>query len=307
MSRTILVTGGAGFIGSHTVKLLLDKGYKVIVLDNLSTGKKENINPKAKFIYLEINSIDRNLSKFKEVDAVVHCAAQISVPFSIKNPLEDARINILGSLKLLEACRKLKIKKFIFASSCALYGLTPPQLVRETHNALPEHPYAISKKAVEDYMDFYSKTYGIECVSLRYSNAYGPRQNYLGEAGVITVFINKLLKNQIPIIYGDGKQTRDFVYVGDVADANLKAVMQKTRYNKINIGTGKEVTINSLLDEIKSIMGRHNIKPLYRKERSGEVKHSSVNVNLAKTHLNWKPSTKLREGLMKTIEWFAIN
>ena len=153
-------------------------------------------------------------------------------------------------------------------------------------------------------MDFYSKTYGISCVSLRYSNVYGPRQNYLGEAGVITVFVNQLLKNQKPAVYGDGRQTRDFVYVGDVAEANLKALTLNTKSHKINVGTGKEITIKALLEEIKFLMGKRSIKPIYKKERSGEVRYSSVNSNLAKHELDWKPRTSLTEGLKKTVGWF---
>lgn len=304
MSKSILVTGGAGFIGSHTVDLLISKGYHVTVLDNLSTGRKENINKKAKFVFLDIQDVDKHLNKFKNIDAVIHCAAQISVTDSVKDPLNDAQINIIGSLKLLEMCRKLGIKKFVFASSCAIYGLSPPLPVSENHIELPEIPYAISKRSVEMYTNFYNETHDIDCVSLRYANVYGPMQNYLGEAGVVTVFINELLKNQNPTIFGDGRQTRDFVYVEDVATANLKALQKKTSSKMFNIGTGTQITIKKLLSKIKTLMKKEKIVPIYGKERKGEVRFSSLDIRLAKKELGWEPKINIEEGLKKTIDWF---
>lgn len=305
MAKNILVTGGAGFIGSHTADLLIGKGYKATVLDNLSTGKRENINKKAKFIFGDLADADKNIKKFKNIDAVIHCAAQISVAKSVENPVDDALNNVLGALKILEMCRKLKIKKFVFASTGgAIYGNAKKLPISENQAEAPESPYAVSKRAVEMYMDFYRKTYGIDCISLRYANVYGPRQDYLGEAGVIAIFINKLLRNQTPIINGDGRQTRDFVYVEDVAEANLKALEKKTLSKKINIGTGVQTSINGLLSKIKKIMGKENIKPIHGEGKKGEVRFSSLDIKLAKKELGWEPKVNIEDGLSRTIEWF---
>ncbi len=304
MIKNILITGGAGFIGSHTADLLILNGYDVTVLDNLSTGSKLNVNKKAKFIFGDILNIDKNMSKFKDIDAVIHCAAQISVNKSIKQPTYDANINIIGSLKLLEVCRKLSVKKFVFASSCAVYGLQQ-RFVSESHIEKPENPYAIGKRSVEMYMDFYNRQYDIECASLRYANVYGPRQNYFGEAGVVTIFINQLLRNNKPAIFGDGNQTRDFIYVEDVALANLLTLKKKT-LDKLNIGTGKETTINNLLSKIKLLLGKEKINPVYKAVRNAEVRFSSLSIKLAKKELDWKPATELTDGLKKTIEWSKI-
>ena len=308
MSKRILVTGGAGFIGSPTVDLLVSKGYNVTVLDNLSTGSRRNINKKAKFIHDDILNISKYAGKLKGVSAVMHCAAQISVNDSLKNPSNDANINILGSLRLLEFCRKLDIKKFVFSSSAAVYGNIPPNKlpVKESQNKNPESPYAISKRAVEMYIGFYSKTSGLDCTSLRYSNVYGPRQTYHGEAGVVTVFINGLLKEKKPVGFGDGKQTRDFVYVGDVAIANLKALNKKASFKKINISTATQISINDLLLTIVGLLGK-GTKPDYKAERKGEIKFSSLSTGVAKKELGWKPVVSLEEGLRKTIRWFNGN
>ena len=305
MGKNILVTGGDGFIGSHIVDLLISKGYNVDILDNLSTGKRKNINKKAKFIVGDILSIDKNIKKYKNIDATIHCAAQISVIKSVENPLNDAVNNVIGTLKILEMCKKLKIKKFIFASTGgAIYGDVKKLPISEKQVEAPESPYAVSKMAVEMYMDFYRKAYGIDCISLRYANVYGPRQDHLGEAGVVAIFINKLLRNQIPIINGDGNQTRDFVYVEDVAEANLRALEKRTHSKKINIGTGTQTSVNNLLSKIKKIMGKERTKPTHVKEKKGEVRFSSLDIKLAKKELGWEPKISLDVGLEKTITWF---
>ena len=306
MAKNILVTGGVGFIGSHTVDLLISKGYNVNTLDDLSTGKKENINKKSKFIFSSIFNADKNIKKFRNIDAIVHCAAQISVSKSVREPINDARTNIIGTLKLLEICRQIGIRKFVFASTGgAIYGSAPKKFpVSENHTESPESPYAVSKKSIELYLNFYRKTYDIDCISLRYANVYGPRQDYLGEAGVIAIFINKLLRSQRPTIFGDGNQTRDFVYVKDVAAANLKALERNTKSKVINIGTGTQTNINKLLNLITKLVGK-NIKPIYEKPRQGDVKRSSINISLARKELGWKPSISLEDGLRRTIEWFS--
>ncbi len=306
MAKHILVTGGAGFIGSHTADLLISEGYKVTALDDLSTGKREYINERAKFVFSGITKLD--IKKFRKIDAVIHCAAQISVSKSVREPVSDAQINVLGSLNLLEMCRKLGIGKFVFASTGgAIYGSAPKAFpINESQIEAPESPYAVSKKSVELYMDFYRKTYGIDCISLRYANVYGPRQDYLGEAGVIAIFINQLLRNQKPVIFGNGRQTRDFVYAEDVAFANLAALNKKTISKKINIGTARETSISSLYSSIANIMGNH-IKPIHEKPRKGDVMRSSLDVKLAKKELGWEPKVKLEDGLKRTIKWFSKN
>ena len=306
MAKTILVTGGAGFIGSHTVDLLISKGYHVIVVDNISTGAKHNLNKKAKFILTDIRKINKHLKKLKNVDAVLHFASQISVTNSIRDPANDLSINAEGSINLLDMCKDLGIGKFVFASSCAVYGLSPHLPVGESNNVNPQNPYAISKRAVEMYMDFYSQAYGINCTSLRYANVYGPRQSYLGEAGVVTVFINNILRNQKPVIFGDGHQTRDFVYVADVAEANLKVLEQNKMPKAVNIGTNTQITINSLLEKLTVLMNKHNIEPLHKKARKGEVRFSSLDIKLANNELGWKPKKNLDEGLKETIGWFKL-
>ena len=304
MPKKILVTGGAGFIGSHTADLLISKGHEVIVLDNLSTGNKKNINQKAKFIHGDILNVDKYSKKLKNVDAVLHCAAQISVSSSLKNPVKDANVNVLGSLKLLELCRKLGIKKFVFSSTAGVYGDIPKSKlpVVENYELNPQNPYSIGKRTVEMYMDFYNKTYGIDCISLRYSNVYGPRQNYLGEAGVVTIFINQLLRNKKPTIFGNGKQTRDFVYVKDITEANLKAIERKTSSKIMNIATGTQITINDLLSKIKKLMNKEKIKTFHAAERKGDIRFSALDIKFAKKELGWKPRIKLEEGLKETIE-----
>ena len=308
MSKNILVTGGAGFIGSNTVDLLVSKGYNVTVIDNLSTGKRENINKKAKFIFSDILDVGNYINKIKNIEGVIHCAAQISVVKSVEDPANDAMTNVIGTLRLLEACRTNNIKKFVFASTGgAIYGSAPKTFpIKENQIESPESPYAVSKKSVEIYLDFYRRTYGMDCISLRYSNVYGPRQDHLGEAGVIAIFISRLLKNQNPFIFGDGSQTRDFVYVEDVAMANLKALGKKTAFKKINIGTGKQTNINNLLLKIKSIIHKENIKTIYRKARKGEVMFSSLDIALVGKELGWKPKTSLDKGLRSTFEWFRM-
>ncbi len=307
MTKEMLVTGGAGFIASHTVDLLVSKGYDIIILDNLSTGNKKNLNKKARFIQGDILNVDKYFKKLKNVDAVLHCAAQISVSSSLENPAKDANVNVIGSLKLLELCRRLGIKKFVFSSTAGVYGDVPKSKlpVVENYKLRPQNPYSIGKRTVEMYMDFYNKAYGMDCVSLRYSNVYGPRQNYLGEAGVVTIFINQLLNNKKPTIFGDGKQTRDFVYVADVAEANLKAIERKTSSKVMSIATGTQISINELLSKIKKLMHKNKIKAIHKVERKGDIRFSSLNIGVAKKELRWKPKTKLEEGLKETIEWFG--
>lgn len=306
-AKKVLITGGAGFIGSHAADLLVSKGINVSVVDNLSTGNREYINKKAKFFLMDIGNLNSSYREFKGTDAIIHCAAQISVSNSIKNPINDAKVNLLDTVRLLEMCRKLDIEKFIFASSCAVYGLNPKLPISESELEIPLSPYAISKRSAELYLNYYAEAYGIKCISLRFANVYGPRQNYLGEAGVVTAFINQLLKNKAPVIFGDGQQTRDFIYVSDVANAILKALNKKTFSKKINIGTNKQTSVNELSVKIKRMMGKSSIRAIHKQKRGNEVRFSYLGIGLAKKELGWQPQISLEDGLKMTIGWFKAH
>ena len=297
----ILVTGGAGFIGSHIVDRLIENNYDVIILDNLTTGNKNNINPKAEFVNADIR--DKDLDEkinFKDVEVVIHQAAQINVRSSVENPIYDGDINVLGTINILEIIRKYNINKIVFASSGgAVYGEPNYLPVDENHSINPLSPYGLSKYVGEEYIKLYNRLYGIEYAILRYSNVYGERQDPKGEAGVISIFIDKMLKNENPIIFGDGNQTRDFVYVGDVAKANIMALNWKNEV--VNIGTGKETSVNELFNIIKNEIGFKG-NAIYDKPREGEVYRIYLDIKKAKS-LGWKPEVGLKEGIKRVVNW----
>ncbi|XRO76287.1 SDR family oxidoreductase [Methanocaldococcus sp. 10A] len=297
----ILVTGGAGFIGSHIVDKLIENNYDVTILDNLTTGNKNNINPKAEFVNADIRNKDLDEKiNFKDVEVVIHQAAQINVRSSVENPIYDGDINILGTINILEFMRKYDINKIVFASSGgAVYGEPNYLPVDENHPINPLSPYGLSKYVGEEYIKLYNRLYGIEYAILRYSNVFGERQDPKGEAGVISIFIDKMLKNQNPIIFGDGNQTRDFVYVGDVAKANIMALNWKNEI--VNIGTGKETSVNELFNIIKNEIGfKGNV--IYDKPREGEVYRIYLNIDKAKS-LGWEPEVDLKEGIKRVVNW----
>ncbi len=304
----VAVTGGAGFIGSHIVDLLIEKNYDVVVIDDLSTGKRENINDSAKFY--ETNICDPYLREIlgKEgPDYVIHQAAQVSVRDSLSDPRFDAHTNILGSLSLLESCRDLCIEKIIYASSGgAIYGEPQYLPVDEKHPVMPLSPYGVSKYTVENYLYTYEKNFDLDYVSLRYSNVYGPRQDPFGEAGVIAIFINRFLNNQNPIINGDGGQTRDFVFVEDIAKANLLALEKDTDSRVFNIGMGIETSVGELYNRLKKILDS-KLFPIYGDPIRGEVRKICLDSSLARKELGWTPENTLNDGLEKTIEWFKSN
>jgi len=262
----ILVTGGAGFIGSHIVDRLVKESHKVVIIDNLSTGRKENLNPKAKFYKLDIqNPGVAEVFKKEKPEIVFHLAAQIDVRKSVEDPLEDAKTNILGSLNIIQNfinvnSRKLvsnshKFVKFIFASTGgAIYGDADIVPTPETYPEFPLSPYGICKLSVEKYLNYYWKVFGLPYVALRYANVYGPRQNSKGEAGVIAIFLDKMLSGEKPVINGNGRQTRDFVFVKDVVEANILA-MKKNKVGVYNIGTSKETDINTIFRKLKMLTG----------------------------------------------------
>jgi len=303
----ILVTGGAGFVGSHLVDKLITQGNKVIVVDNLSTGKKENINKKAKFYKLDICSPKIfEVFKKEKPEIVFHLAAQVNVRRSIEDPINDAKINILGSLNILDACRKFKVKKIIFSSTGgAIYGDAKIVPTKENYPPKPESPYGIAKLTIENYLDFYKKVYGLNYISLRFANVYGPSQDPKGEAGVVAIFTNKLLKGERPTIFGDGKQTRDFIYVDDVVSALIKSMNYKGKETIFNVGTGIETSVNQLFKLISKILGI-KIKPIYAPPKPGELKRSCLDISKFKRELKWQPKYNLEEGLKETIKWFKI-
>jgi UDP-glucose 4-epimerase len=302
----ILVTGGAGFIGSNVVDEYLNLGHEVVIVDNLITGKKENINPKAKFIKFSIT--DKNLFKIFEeekFDLVNHHAAQIDVRKAVEDPAFDANVNVIGLINVLQNCIKYKVKKVIYISSGgAIYSINAPMPADENTLAKPLSPYGITKLTGEHYLYFYNKVHGLKFTTLRYSNVYGIRQDPLGEAGVCAIFSNLMSKNKQPTIYGNGKQTRDYIFVKDVVQANVLS-LKKGDNQAFNIGTGKETSVNELFNTMKEFTEYKN-DPNYADARSGEVLRSCLNINKAKEILGFKPKFSLKEGLKQTIEWVKI-
>jgi UDP-glucose 4-epimerase len=301
----VLVTGGAGFIGSNIADLLLEKGYEVIVLDNLSTGSRRNVDKNVKLYVKDICKADiRSVFRKERPDYVVHEAAQINVRTSVSDPAFDAKVNILGSINVLECCKDYKVKKIVYASSGgAIYGEPVRLPADENHPIRPLCPYGASKYSVENYLNIYRKNYGLDYVALRYANVYGPRQDPLGEAGVIAIFMNKLSQGEKPAIYGDGGQTRDFVYVGDVARANLFALEKETGGTEYNIGTGVETSVNQLYCKLQKVFST-DISAVHAAAVPGEVRRICLDNSQAKKELGWKPEVDLAAGLEKTHDWF---
>ena len=307
----ILVTGGAGFIGSHIVDRLLSEDLEVTVIDNLYTGKLENLvhhQGKKDFHFIEGHIQDLNLVKeiVKDKDAVFHEAALASVALSVENPILTNDTNVTGTLNLLKACLDSDVKRFVYASSASIYGETKTLPMREDMIARPISPYAVSKLTAENYAKIFYEIYGLETVSLRYFNVYGPRQSYGQYSGVITVFINRLLRNQSPIIYGDGEQTRDFVNVQDVVEANILALRSKNAVGEVfNIATGKPITVNRLAKTLLQITGKTDLKPVYTDSRLGDIKYGYADISKARRVLGFVPKISLKEGLTKLVKRYS--
>ncbi|HBC32307.1 MAG TPA: UDP-glucose 4-epimerase [Clostridiales bacterium] len=296
-----LVTGGAGFIGSHLVDALVDKGEEVHVVDDLSTGRQENLHPAAFFHKIDV--CDPVLSKLIcsiRPEVVFHLAAQVSVPHSVENPYEDTRVNVLGTVNLLEACVQAGVKRVIFSSSAAVYGIPQYLPIDEEHPLLTISPYGTSKVAAEKYLQLYNRIYGLEYVILRYANVFGPRQDADGEGGVVSIFA-QAVHNRLPLkIYDDGEQTRDFVYVKDIVRANLAALLCASAIT-INVSTESATSVNQLANLINRIVNSSNpIK--YEPERPGDIRHSILCNNRAKKELHWEPVYTLEEGLNDMLE-----
>jgi len=300
----VMVTGGAGFIGSHIVDRLIARGDDVIILDNLSTGKKAFIHPEASFYQVDVR--DRRLGEILEAErpeVVIHQAAQIDVPTSVKDPLFDAETNILGTLRLVEACRQSGVRKIIYASSAAVYGEPAYLPIDEEHPVDPLSNYGVSKYTPEYYLKVYKHLYGLDYTILRYANVYGIRQDPRGEGGVIAIFLDRLLRGEVLTIHGDGKQTRDFVYVGDIADANISALHRGSGMT-FNLGTGAPTSLEKLVGVLGEVTEK-KIRVEYGPERPGDIKHSHFDNRRAKKWLNWTPRIDLRTGLRMTYEYYV--
>lgn len=307
-----LVTGGAGFIGSNIVKKLLENGENVRVLDNLSTGKIENIKPfldKIEFINEDFTDLEVARKAVKGIDYVLHQGAIPSVPRSIDDPIKTNNANILGTLNMLAASRDEGIKRFVYAASSSAYGDSPTMPKEESMNTAPKSPYAIQKFTGEQYCRVFYKIYGLETVALRYFNVFGPNQDPNSVySAVIPLFIKTMLKGESPVIYGDGKTSRDFTYVDNNVDANLKACKapKECAGEVINIACNQEISLNDLVEKINKILGTQ-IKPVYKEERKGDVKHSLADISKAKKLLGYDTIVDFDKGLAKVIEFYRNN
>ncbi len=306
-NKKVAVTGGLGFIGSHLISKL-NEDNDVVIIDNQTSGNIKNIEE------LDFTKIDTDFGDitktnlemiFEDVDYVFHMAAETSVLQSVNDPIKSNEVNITGTLKVLEAAKNCEVKKLILSSSSAVYGETETVPISEKNPVNPLSPYAVTKATGELYCKVYSEIYELSTIALRYFNVFGPKQDPKSQyAAVIPIFIDKLLKNESPIIYGDGKQTRDFISVKQVVEANILAA-KSNETGSYNIGLGKSTSINQLYEMIKTIIGK-DIKPIYENERAGEIKHSVADISKAKS-LGYTPKNDFIEELTETIEWFKNN
>ncbi len=302
----ILVTGGAGFIGNHLVNALIKRKNRVVVVDNLSTGVRENINPKAKFYKADITDFSRMNKIFgvEKPEIVFHLAAQADARKSIRNAREDIEINILGSLNVIELSIKNKVKKFIFSSSGgAIYGDTENRPTIEENSEYPLSPYGISKLTIDKYLNYYHKTLGLHFVSLRYANVYGPKQNSKGEFGVVAIFIDRMLSGEAPVINGSGAQTRDYVFIDDIVRANILALEHFEKNGIFNVGTGVETSLLELFKNINNYFGENKFKRFHTSLKLGEQESSCLDCSKIKKELKWKPEIEFPEGIKRTFEW----
>lgn len=308
---TFLVTGGAGFIGSHLVNHLVELGESVRVLDNFSTGKEENIKAWKDRVSIFVESIcDTDIVRkaINGVDYVLHQAALPSVPRSIKDPISSNRINVNGTLNLLVESKAAGVKRFVFASSSSVYGNPTSMPVDETFLPDPRSPYAVTKLSGEYYARIYSKIYGLETVGLRYFNVFGPGQDTQSQySAVIPIFANRILNGKNPIIFGNGDQSRDFTYIDNVVQANMLAITAKNVSGEIfSIACGQRTSLNEMVSLFKTYLNK-KVKPEYVEPRPGDIKHSFANITKAKELLGYKPKVLFREGLKRTLDWYKEN
>jgi UDP-glucose 4-epimerase len=300
----VLLTGGAGFIGSHVADQLLACGHEVAIVDNLSTGKRENVPEYTLFYELDIRSGCVEAFEEFEPEALCHQAAQMDVRRSLREPTFDADVNVLGTLRLLENCVRHDVKKVVFASTGgAVYGEQREFPAPEEHPLYPVSPYGVSKLTGERYLHYYHVQYGLSYLALRYANVYGPRQDPHGEAGVVAIFCGNLVDGRGSTINGTGEQTRDYVYVEDVAQANVLALEGEAPSGAYNIGTGIETSVNELYDILRKASGK-DLPPAHGPAKPGEQLRSSVDPTAAGRALNWRPKTDLATGLEKTLRFF---
>lgn len=303
----ILVTGGAGFIGLHVVELLVRRGYETIIVDNFHVGKKDTVPPGVRIIEMDINSTQMEGVFVRErPDVVIHLAAQVDVAISIQNPVHDAEQNIIGTIRLLNYCQKYNVQKVIFSSTCAVYGETDDCSITESFPIKPLSYYGLSKSTSERYIQLFNNLNQVPFTILRYANVYGPRQTSLGEGAVISTFFGKILSGKAPFIYGDGEQTRDFVYVKDIAMANLLAINNGS--NEIfNIGSNTKTSVNEILKMMSSLASVQVI-PIHQPARDGDIQHSRLDNTKAASILGWHPTYELLSGLRETFNYYkAIN
>jgi UDP-glucose 4-epimerase len=310
----VLITGGAGFIGSNTAERLINNGHEVIIIDNFSTGEYKSIPflQSKNIIKLDIppilemnNRRIERLFEYEKFDAVIHLAAQVNVRKSIDNPLEDSIANINASLYIFELCKKYNVKRIVFSSSGGtIYGEAPiptPEIL--SNKLIPNSPYGIAKLSIEHYLNYYKENRILDPIILRYGNVYGPRQTEKSEAGVISIFLRSMLNGKNPIIFGDGRKIRDYVYIDDVVIANELALTHSNKIQTIfNIGTGIETDINKLFSIINSKFN-NKFRAIYEAEKIGELNRSCLDISSSKRNLNWEPKTNLEDGISKTYEW----
>ena len=305
----VLVTGGAGFIGSHLVDRLIKDGLEVTVLDNLSFGQEKNLSfhvggEDFRFVRGDIRDAGLVSSLVKDVDVIFHEAAIVSVPLTIEDPALAHDVNVNGTLNILMACLNSNVKRFVHASSCAVYGNTEVSPQNEGLPPSPISPYAATEVSAEGYCKAFHQVYGVETVSLRLFNVYGHRQKLGDYGGVLVKFIDRLSRNELPVIYGDGEQTRDFTYVEDVVEAHMLALNSKSAVGEVfNIATGYATKINKLLNMLADVMDVTPLRPMYAESRLGDVTHSCGDIAKARRVLGWMPRFSLEEGLRKLFEW----
>jgi len=304
----IMVTGGAGFIGSHVVELFVSKGYEVVIVDDLSTGRISNLNPFAKFYQMDIRDPKiREVFEIERPDYISHHAAQMDVRRSVAQPLFDADVNILGSINLIECAKEFGVKHFVYISTGgAVYGEPETLPCDENHPINPICQYGASKHTVEHYLYMYNVNYGLNYTVLRYPNVFGPRQDPHGEAGVVAIFTGKMLLGEPVTINGDGEQTRDFVYVGDCARANYLALTTEHKSGIYNIGWGRPTSINEIFTNLAKIINyTHPVS--YGPAKVGETRHIYLDASRANRDLDWSPTVSLEEGLKQTVEYFKTS
>ncbi len=299
----VLVTGGAGFIGSHVVDSLIERGDEVVVVDNLSTGFEQNINPAARFYQLSIGDSElAEVFKRERPDVVSHHAAQMDLRRSVAEPLFDAQENILGSLNVILSSVRFGVKKLVYASSSAVYGEAQYLPADEEHPINPISQYGVSKHTVEHYLYLYAHQYGLDYAILRYPNVYGPRQNPYGEAGVIAIFARHMMRGERPTIFGQGDKTRDYTHISDVVQSNL-LTMERGNNTIYNIGTGVETSVKQIFDILAEALG-YKGSPAYAPAREEEVNRMCLDWGKAQRELGWRPKLRLREGILNTIEYY---